>query len=337
MNSFPRLVVIGALGLASAGLLALAAGCGGAGALPGARSEPDQGKVSGRPGTQVVALEFLQAHENTAAEAYYPLEQVTGCEFAVDGTLIFCDSSRGAVFGLDPVSRNWYEFDRPAARPYRPQDVRVDGFKVLVLDSGGGSLYRFDLAGSWQDQVLDVERIDPGVMSRGVAFDVDRDGRVVIADDGQQQLLLLDAFLALNMRLGGPGRSDDQFGQLSGLTFLPDGSILASDAGNRRLAWYGRLGFFESVIGGDFDPGNPFFAPAGLDCDRFGNVFVADAGNGLIHVLDSRLRPALSAGPDFPLRGIPTRPVDVAVGPDDLLAVTDQARSAVLVYRIIYE
>ena len=33
----------------------------------------------------------------------------------------------------------------------------------------------------------------------------------------------------------------------------------------------------------------------------------------------------------------PTMPVDVAVGPDNLLAVTDQGRSAVLVYRIKYE
>lgn len=317
-------------------LLALA-GCGGGMGLPVPRSAPAQQDGSARAGTRVAALEFLYAHENTANAAYYPLERLAGCEFSADGTLIFCDLGRSAVFGLDPVSRNWYEFDRPAARPYRPQDVRVDGFKVLVLDSGGGSIYRFDLAGSWQDQVLDVERIDPGAMSRGVAFDVDRDGRVAIADDAQQQLLLLDAFLALTMRLGGPGRGDDQFGQVSGLTFLPDGSILASDAGNRRLAWYGRLGFFETVIGGDYDPKNPFFAPAGLDCDRFGNVFVADAGSGLIHVLDSRLQPFFSAGPDFELRGIPTMPVDVAVGPDDLLAVTDQARSAILVYRIIYE
>jgi sugar lactone lactonase YvrE len=315
----------------TAGLLA---GCaGGGGPLPEAR----QPESAVRQGSRVVALEFVEVHENTAKAGYYPLERVAGCEYAADGTLIFCDQSRGKVYGLDPVSRNWYEFSSPMSRPYRPRDVRVDGFKVLVLDSGGGSIYRYDLSGSYQDRLVDVERIDPSAMSRAVAFDVDRDGRLCVADEAQQQLLLLDAFMALNMRLGEPGRSDDQFGQVSGLTFLPDGSILAADAGNRRLSWYGRLGFFEKVIGGDFDPGNPFFAPEGLDCDRFGNVFVADAGSGRIHVLDARLRPVFSAGDEFPLRGTLTVPVDVAVGPDDLLAVTDQARSAILVYRIIYE
>lgn len=290
-----------------------------------------------RPGTQVVALEFVAAYENEASASYYPLERLAGCEYATDGTLIICDIGRSKVFALDPTSRNWYEFDSPMARPYRPQDVRVDGFKVLVLDSGGGSIYRFDLGGSWQDQLLDIDQIDPGIMARGLAFDVDRDGRLVIADESQQQLLLLDAFMALNMRMGEPGRGEDQFGGLSGVCFLPDGSILAADTRNQRLSWYGRLGFFEKTIGGEFDARNPFFAPAGLDCDRFGNVFVADLGNAQIHVLDSRLQLAFSAGQDMPLRGTPTAPVDVAVGPDDLLAVTDQARSAILVYRIIYE
>jgi sugar lactone lactonase YvrE len=323
----------GMTALLGVALLVLGCASGGGGGVPVGR--PAEG--GSRPGTRAVGLEFLNAFENVASASYYPLERIAGCEYSANGTLIFCDEGRGKVYGLDPASRNWYEFDKAMARPYRPVDVRVDGFKVLVLDSGGGSIYRYDLGGSWQDQVLDVARVDPAVTARGLAFDVDRDGRMIIADEAQQQVLLLDAFLSLTMRLGEPGAGDDQFASLSGLTFLPDGSILVSDAGNRRLSWYGRLGFFESTIGGEFDPANPFFAPAGLDCDRYGNVFVADPGRSLIHVLDSRLRHAFSAGDAFTLRGIPTYPVDVAVGPDDLLAVTDQARSAILIYRIIYE
>ena len=78
-------------------------------------------------------------------------------------------------------------------------------------------------------------------------------------------------------------------------------------------------------------------APQGLDCDRYGNVFVADPGNGQIHALDHRLRLLFSAGPGMSLKAAPLGPVDVAVGPDDTLAVTDRVRSAVLLYRIIYE
>ena len=75
----------------------------------------------------------------------------------------------------------------------------------------------------------------------------------------------------------------------------------------------------------------------GVTADQHGNLFVADQGNGRIHVLDRRQRFQPSIGDDFGLRGTPTAPVDVAVGPGELLAVTDRSRSAILVYQIIYE
>jgi len=312
-------------------------GCAGGGAAETRTAPGGDPAQAPRPGTSVVGLDFLYAFENVASAAYYPLEGLAGCEYSPDGTLIVCDQTRGKVYGLEASSRNWYEFDNPGSRPYRPVDVQVDGFKVLVLDTGGYSVFRFDLSGSWQDQLLDIRQVDPVVLAQPSAFSVDRDGRMVIADIAQQQVLLLDTFLNLNMRLGEPGTLGDQFQDPSGIAFLPDGSIVVSDRGNRRLSWYGRLGFFETTIGGEFDLENPFVAPQGLDCDRFGNLFVADQGNGQIHILDVRLRPVFSAGRDFALQGTPVGPVDVAVGPDNLLAVTDRARSAILVYRIVYE
>ncbi len=142
--------------------------------------------------------------------------------------------------------------------------------------------------------------------------------------------MILDAFLDLTMTVGGPGAGSDQLRDPSGLAFLPDGSFVVSDRANRRLAVYGRLGFFERTVGGEFVVDNPFVAPQGLACDRAGNLFVADMGSGEIHVLDRRQRLLFSAGPDFALRALPKVPVDVAVGPGDLLAVTDRARAAVL-------
>jgi sugar lactone lactonase YvrE len=290
-----------------------------------------------RPGTTVVDLEFLHSYENERNALYFPIEGLAGCGFASDGTLIFCDEKRGKVFGFDPSALVWYEFDSPNSRPYRPLDVVVDGFKILVLDAGGNSVFRFDLNGTWLDEVLDIRRIDPTGIPRVTAFSLDRDGRMVIADVSQQQVYLLDAFLSLQMRIGAPGTLDDQFTDPSGLTFLPDGGFIVADRGNRRLCRYDRLGFFEGTVGGDFDLNNPFILPQGVAVDSHGNLFVADQGNGRIHVLDRRLRPLTSIGDDFSLRGSPTAPVDVAVGPGEILAVTDRGRSAILVYRIIYE
>ena len=316
------------------GAFTLVAGC-----APPPSSGDGAARLGGtpRPGTTVVALEFMESFENTPSAPYYPFAGLAGCAYTDDGTLVVCDEDRGKVHGFDPSARRWYEFDTPAARPYRPIDALADGFKVLVLDRGGQDIYRFDLGGSYLDRLLDVRMVDPAVRTEPSAFAMDRDGRMIIADLAEQQLLLLDAFLEPTMRLGDPGVGDDQFSDPVGVVFLPDGSIVASDRGNRRLTVYGRLGFYERSVGGDFHSDNPFGAPQGLACDRHGNLFVADRGNGLIHVLDRRLRHLFSAGPDVALAGVPLAPMDVAVGPDRTLAVTDRARRAVLIFRIIYE
>lgn len=334
-------------GLLGAALLAgchLLAGCSaqtGSGSASQVRqvseNTPDVRPSAPRPGTTVVDLEFLHSYENERTALYYPIEGLAGCTIGPEGTLIFCDEKRGKVFALDPGVLVWYEFDNPPSRPFRPLDVVVDGFKVLVLDAGSNKVFRFDLNGAWLDQVLDVRQVDPSHIPQVTSFSMDRDGRMAVADVSQQQVLLLDTFFNLQMRIGAPGTLDDQFTDPSGLAFLPDGSFVVADRGNRRICHYGRLGFFEGIVGGDFEVDNPFVLPQGLAADKFGNVFVADQGNGRIHVLDRRLQPLAPLGDDFGLRGTPTAPVDVAVGPTGLLVVTDRARSAILVYRIIYE
>ncbi len=320
--------------------LALLAGC--AGGYPQASrhegpNRSDNPPAAARAGTRVAALEFLYSFENESTAPYFPITGIAGCEYAPDGTLMFCDQKRGKVHALDAMRQTWYEFDTPVASPYTPLDVKVDGFKALVLDPGGAKIYRFDLGGTQLDVLLDLDQADPGFPVRATAFDVDQDGRMIITDQGRQQVLLLDSFLNLTMRLGDPGSLRDQFQDPMGLLFRVDGSFLVSDQGNRRLDLYGRLGFFEDSYGGVFEAENPFVAPAGLDRDRFGNVFVADPGNGRIHILDPDLKLRFSAGQEFSLQGAPLTPVDVAVGPGDLLAVTDVARVAVLVYRIVYQ
>ncbi len=293
---------------------------------------PATGKSSPRTGTAVGSVDLLHSYENEPSALYYPIEGIGGCEYSAEGTLIFTDQKRGKVYGLDGGSQRWYEFDTPGIRPYQPIDVTVDGFKVLVLDMGSGQITRHDLNGAYLDVLVDVRRVDPVIQTSPSAFAIDRDGRLAIADHAQQQVLLLDTFQNLNLRIGDPGTMEDQFIDPSGLTFLPDGSFLVADRGNRRLARYGRLGFFEGLVGGDGLADNPLLAPAGLDADRFGNIFVADPGLGVVHVLGKRLTYEFAIGGDSL-----GEPVDVSVGPNNLIAVTDRTRAAVLVYRINYE
>ena len=173
----------------------------------------------------MTAVDFLYAYENRPSELYYPIEGLGGCEFSPEGTLIFTDEKRGKVYGRDGNTRTWYEFDSPTSRPYQPVDAAVDGFKVLVLDRGSGQVNRHDLSGAFLDVLVDIRRVDPVIQTSPSAFGVDRDGRMALADQAQQQVLLLDTFQNLTMRVGDPGSLRDQFTDPSGLTFLPDGAV----------------------------------------------------------------------------------------------------------------
>ena len=293
--------------------------------------------VPSEPGSIPSGLELMRVFANEADAPYFPLDGLAGIAYGQEGTLVFCDEKRGRVMGYDPAVNRWYEFDNPGSRPYGPVDVRVDGFKVLVLDMSGRMLLRYDLGGAYRDRLINFRTIDPAYQTLPTAFDVDVDGRLVVTDAAEQQVLLFDAFLSLSQRVGRPGSHDDQFSDPSGVAFLRDGSFVVADSGNRRLQRYNRLAFFEAEIGGEFAATNPFTAPQGMDVDRHGNLFVADPVAAEIHVLDRGNRLLFSTGSELPLVARLEIPLDVAVGPDGLLAVADRGRPAILIFRILYD
>lgn len=319
--------------------------CGGAGprsAGPAGEGAPGTRRVSSRPvpsrpGTRPFALEFLRAYENRRDAIYFPLEGLAAVAWGQDGSLILCDEARGRVFGFDHERQSWYAFEFPGARPFRPVDVQVDGFKVLVLDAGTRLLYRYELGGALTDRLVNFRSADPAYDTLPSAFDVDIDGRLVVTDIGEDQIVLFDPFLAPTQRLGEPGSHPEQFTRPGGVVFLGDGGFMVADSGNMRLQRYNRLGFFEAEVGGRFALDNPLRAPTGLDADRFGNLFVADPVAGTVHVLGADGAFIALAADELPLAALPQSPVDVAVGPEDRLAVADRGREAVLVFRILYE
>jgi sugar lactone lactonase YvrE len=324
--------------LVAVAAVGLAACAGSSQQQPPAQAAPRPSPIpSSAPGTMPSGVSFLYAFENTRGAVYYPLEGLAGIDYGDDGTLVFCDEKRSRVYGLDPRSQEWYEFDTPRRSAYRPVDVRIDGFKVLVLDLEGRGLDRYDLKGAYQDRIVNFRTLDPAYDTTPSAFDVDLDGRVVVADGGEDQIVMLDAFLALQTRIGGPGPQPDQFKEPSGVAFLPDGGFLVADRGNRRLQRFNRLGYYDHTIGGQFDLDNPFITPQGVDVDHWGNAFVADPAAGAVHVIDPDGQVVLTIGPGLDLLATPQAPMDVAVGPQGLLAVTDRTRGAVLVFQLLYD
>jgi len=291
------------------------------------------------PGERAVplGLTLLHVFENERSAPYFPIEGIGGVAFYGDGTLYFCDEKGGRVHGHDPADGAWFQFDNPGSRFFRPVDVRIDQFTVLVLDMDGRDLLRYELGGVFLDRLIDFTYIDPGYDRMASAFDVDLDGGMVFTDAAEDQVLVVDAYLDLQQTVGVPGSHPEQFSEPSGAVFLRDGSFVIADRGNRRLQHFTRLGYHQRTVGGEFDPDNRFLTPQGMATDAEGNLFVADPAGGMVHVLSPELDYLFGAGSGLGLHAAPVAPIDVAVGPDDQLAVSDRGRQAVLVYRIRYE
>ena len=57
-----------------------------------------------RPGTTVVALEFVEAWENERNQPYHPFEGLAGCAYTEDGTLVVSLGQAGGVAANDAGS-----------------------------------------------------------------------------------------------------------------------------------------------------------------------------------------------------------------------------------------
>jgi len=318
-------------------LLPVLVGCAGGrgGAVPPAgRGETDLVTAAELP--VPAALTLIGVFENTRNAPYFPLEGVAGVAFYRDGTLYVCDEKGGRVHGYDPHRDEWFQFDDPGRRFFRPVGVQVDHFSVLVLDMDGRELLRYDLNGVFQDRLVDFTYLDPTRDRIPSAFAVDRDGRIVVCDAAEDQVLLLDAYLNLQSLVGEHGSHREQFDAPSGVAFLRDGGFVVADRGNRRLELFSRLGVYTAGIGGEFDTHNRLITPQGVAVDPDGNIFVADPAAGAIFVFAPDGRLLLEAGQEMGLLAGPQNPIALAVGPDRQLAVADRGREAVILYRIQY-
>jgi hypothetical protein len=181
-----------------------------------------------------VDLEFLTVYENVKDAAYFPIEGIAGVCFTPNGGLIFCDEKGGRVHALDPMTMRWYQFDTPKNRFFRPVAARVDQFSVLVLDADGRDLLRYDMNGAKQGRMIDFDFLDPGYRRVPVCMDVDVDGHMVFGDSGENQIVVVDAYLALQQTIGGPGSHPEQFSEPGGITYLPDGGFEVQQAGVSR-------------------------------------------------------------------------------------------------------
>lgn len=174
--------------------------------------------------------------------------------------------------------------------------VGPDGL-IYVVDGTAAAVTVFNRDGSvartWgRPGTGDGEFTEPW----GIA--VATDGSVFVADTWAHRIQKFDSQGRFLTKWGVFG---DVGGQASGtpgaffgprdIAFTPNGELLVTDTGNKRILVFDRNGRFLRAHGGDGRLPGQFREPVGLAVDASGRVYVADAWNQRVQVLSPQFEP----------------------------------------------
>ena len=157
---------------------------------------------------------------------------------------------------------------------------------------------------------------------RGIA--VAPDGRLFVADTGNQRVVVLGPDGAFLDAWGEPGEGPGQFVEPFAVAVTAENTVLVLDAVRQViLEWTPEGEFLREIL-----PESPWYRPRGFALAPDGTIYVADTGGARITQIapDGRLL-AQIGGPNQAVG--PGQPTDVAVAPDGTLYVVEATNGTV--------
>jgi len=174
-----------------------------------------------------------------------------------------------------------------------PKGIAVDGLgNVFVADSYNHRVLVFESSGRFLRQ-WGSQGNAAGQFQEPWGIAVDAQGMVYVADTWNHRIQKFDAQGAFLTQWGAFG---DTVGALADpysfygprqVVVDPNGDLLVSDTGNKRVVKFTADGEFVRQFGGSGSLEGQFQEPVGLVVDAQGNVFVADTWNQRIQKFDA--------------------------------------------------
>lgn len=247
-----------------------------------------------------------------------------------EGNILVGDGAPGRVVRIEASATDALEFQDPLRSPgFYPADLAVSGFFVYVLDEVGRTLLRFDNQGAYRDVLVDFDGLLQNRLIAPGGLGVDSSGRIAVSDARNHQVILFDTYFQVEQVFGNYGSSPGQFEAPQGVSFTPNGGILVTDTGNRRIQYFDPGGRF--LMSFPLRPDEtPLKRPRRAVMDMQGQVYVADPLAGGVFVFGDDGRLVRSIVPQGVSR---FQPHDVAVTASGLIYVADTANSSLYLFR----
>ncbi|HOA99253.1 MAG: NHL repeat-containing protein [Atribacterota bacterium] len=146
--------------------------------------------------------------------------------------------------------------------------------RIVVFSPEGEELFTFGKEGMGNDEFY---------YPRGVA--VDGDGHIWVVDTQHHCIKVFDEKGNFLFRFGQGGEGEEDFNQPRYL-FIQGNWVFISDYRNHRIKVYNREGVLQEIMGEEGRGEGEFSFPEGLWIDKDGKLWIADAGNNRLQVID---------------------------------------------------
>lgn len=186
--------------------------------------------------------------------------------------LFVADSNAQLVHVFDLGSRIYARWVSPGGMS-QPVGIAYDpSGRLFVADSVAGSIEVFSAAGKHQGS------IGAGIVKRpcGMAFDVAR-GRLLVADSGAHDVVMLSPTGHMLGRFGGRGTALGQFNYPTNVAVDSVGRIYVSDSLNFRVQQFSPELKALRQVGGKGDMPGYLSQPKGIAVDSDNHLYIVDA------------------------------------------------------------
>lgn len=207
----------------------------------------------------------------------------------------------------------------------KPYAVAVHQGRVFVTDTADRNVKVFDVP---QGKFFTIGENEPGLLAKPLGIDVDRAGRVFVADSTQKMVFIYDRDGKFLRKLGGK----ELFDRISSVTVDPSGSrVYVVDIGGVRSENH-RIRVFETAtgrhlmdIGKRGNGAGEFNLPRDMAIGVEGRLYVVDGGNFRVQVFNADGSYRESFGAVGRQLGNFARPKEIATDPQGNVYVADAA------------
>ena len=250
-----------------------------------------------------------------------------------DSRVFVCDSNAQVVhvFNLETRSYERWKPDETSVAFSQPVGIAYDpAGRLFVSDAVAGVIHVFDANGA------DLGTLGDAYLTRPSGLAVDPGtGRLIIADVGAHQVVVLSLEGSLIHRIGQRGTKLGEFNFPTNVALGHDGSLYVSDTLNFRVQVFDRN--FEPVrqIGSKGDLPGYFSHPKGIALNSQGHLYVIDTHFESVQIFDSGGELLMTFGEEGHGPGQFWLPTGIFIDVDDRIWIADSynQRLQVFAYR----